>query len=80
MVYNMANGSKKVVNISGICTNCDNERVCDFIREFKAFIRDRKCANKILDTEITVYSCDKYESAKEVCSSDGVCLHCRQES
>ena len=69
----------KIIEISGLCTNCDNVRVCDFIREFKAFIRDKKCAGKILDTEIAIYSCNGYESMKEIIPADNMCLYCKQE-
>lgn len=72
----MFSENKNVVNISGLCTNCDNVKICDFIKDAKIFMRDKKCAEKIIDSEITVYSCDKYESAESIVPKDGMCSYC----
>jgi hypothetical protein len=69
----------KVVGISGICTNCNNEKTCDFVKDIKIFIANKKCAEKVLDTELTVYSCDDYETEKDMCPEGGMCLSCKQE-
>ena len=75
MVDNVA----KVVCISGLCTNCRNEKTCDFVKDIKIFVTNKKCAEKVLDTELTVYSCDKYDEEKDICPEDGICLSCKQE-
>ncbi len=63
-----------IISISGICTNCKNEKMCDFIKGIKIFITNEKCAEKVLDTELTIYSCDKYETEKDICPEVGICL------
>jgi hypothetical protein len=70
---------EKVVSISGICTNCKNEKTCDFVKCIKIFIANKKYAEKILDTELAVYSCDEYEVEKDICPEGGMCLSCKQE-
>lgn len=70
---------EKVINISGLCTNCKNEEACDFIKDIRVFITNKKCAEKILDTELTIYCCDKYNEEKDICSENGICLSCKQE-
>lgn len=70
---------EKVVSISGLCTNCNKEKTCDFIKDVNIFIKDKKCAEKILDTEITIYSCDNYDTEKNICPEGGMCLSCKQE-
>lgn len=75
MVDNVA----KVVCISGLCTNCKNEKTCDFVKDIKIFVTNKKCAEKVLDTELTVYSCDKYDEEKDICPEGGICLSCKQE-
>ena len=74
----MVDHVEKVVNMSGLCTNCKNEKICDFVKDIKIFIANKKCAEKVLDTELTVYSCDKYD-AKDICPEGGICLSCKQE-
>ena len=71
--------TEKVVSVSGLCTNCKNEKMCDFIEDIKMFITDKKSAEKILDTELTVYSCEKYDEEKDICPEGGMCLSCKQE-
>lgn len=67
---------EKIIDISGLCENCGNRLICDFIKDIKIFIRDRKSAEKIVDTNIAIYSCDKYEVIKDTCPSDGMCIYC----
>lgn len=55
------------VSICGLCESCDNRSLCDFMKDIKIFIRDEKCAKKIVDTEVTVYSCDEYELKETGC-------------
>ena len=69
---------QKVVSISGICTNCNKEKTCDFIKDVDVFIKDKKCAEKILDTEISIYSCDGYETEKDIYPEGAMCS-CKQE-
>ena len=69
----------KVIGISGLCTNCNKEKTCDFIKDIDVFIKNKKCAEKILDTEVSVYSCEGYETEKSTCPEDGMCLSCKQE-
>jgi hypothetical protein len=82
MIENVDNVEKveKVVSISGLCTNCKNEKMCDFVEDAKIFIINKKCAKKILDTELTIYSCDEYEVEKDIYPESGMCLSCKQES
>jgi hypothetical protein len=75
----MVDSVEKVVSMSGLCTNCNNEKTCDFVKDIKIFVANNKCAEKVLDIELTVYSCDKYETEKDVCSEGGMCLSCKQE-
>lgn len=75
----MVDNVDKVVSISGICTNCKNEKTCDFVKDVKIFIANKKYAEKVSDTELTVYSCDRYESEKDICPEGGMCLSCKQE-
>ena len=70
---------EKVVNISGLCTNCNKEKTCDFMKDIGIFIKNKKCAEKILDTEITIYSCNDYETEKDIFPEGGMCLSCKQE-
>ena len=70
---------EKVVSISGICINCKNEKICDFVKDIKMFIADKKCAEKILDTELTIYSCDEYDVEMDICPEGEMCLSCKQE-
>lgn len=71
--------AEKVVSISGLCTNCKNGKTCDFVKDIKMFITDKKCAEKVLDTELTVYSCDRYGEEKDICLECGMCLSYKQE-
>ena len=75
----MVDNVEKIVSISGLCTNCRNEKTCDFVKDIKIFITNKKCAEKVLDTELTVYSCDKYDEEKDICPEGGMCLSCKQE-
>ncbi len=75
----MVENVEKVVSISGLCTNCKNEKACDFVKDIKIFIANKKCAEKVLDTELTVYSCDSYEAEEDICPEGGICLSCKQE-
>jgi hypothetical protein len=75
----MTDNVEKVVNISGLCTNCKNGKSCDFVKDIKIFIANKKSAEKVLDTELAVYSCDKYEIEKDTCPEGGMCLSCKQE-
>lgn len=75
----MFNENEIVVDISGVCTNCDNAKICDFVKEVKIFMRDKKCAEKIVDSEMTVYSCNRYEAAKSIIPKDGTCPYCDNE-
>lgn len=70
---------EKVVSISGLCTNCKNEKTCDFVKDVKILVANKECAEKVLDTELTVYSCDKYDIEKDTCPEGGMCLSCKQE-
>ncbi len=73
----MYKNKEKIINISGICTNCINGKECDFLREFKVFIRDKKCADKIIDSEMNIFSCERYENEKDAYPVEGVCLNCK---
>jgi hypothetical protein len=79
MVEKVDKETEKVVSISGLCTNCKNEKTCDFVKDVKIFVASKKCAEKVLDTELTVYSCDEYEDEKDICPEGGICLSCKQE-
>jgi hypothetical protein len=68
------NNLEKVVDISGICTNCKNEKSCDFVKDIKALITNKKCAKKIRDTELIIYSCEGYDVEKDIYPESGVCL------
>lgn len=70
---------EKAISISGICTNCQNEKICDFIKGVKIFITNKNCAEKISDTELTVYSCDEYETEKDIIPESGICLYCKHD-
>lgn len=69
--------AEKVMIISGLCTNCKNEKTCDFVKEVKMFLADKKCAEKILDIETTIYSCDNYDTEKDIYPEGGMCLSCK---
>jgi len=75
----MVDNVEKIVSISGLCTNCRNEKTCDFVKDIKIFVTNKKCAEKVLDTELAVYSCDKYDEEKDICPEGGICLSCKQE-
>ena len=75
----MAESIEKIVSISGLCTNCNKEKTCGFIKDIDVFIKDKKCAEKILDTEVSIYSCKGYEAEKDICLEGGMCLSCKQE-
>lgn len=78
----MANGvvEKKVVEISGICTNCNSRETCDFIKNIKSYIKDNKCSRNISDVDISVYSCGDYESEISIiCDDDSICIDCHRE-
>lgn len=71
---------EKTIDMSGICINCDNRRNCDFMRNIKSYVRDQRCANRIKDIEISVYSCENYEpEVSKACGENDVCLHCKSE-
>lgn len=75
----MTKNVEKIVNLSGLCTNCKNGKTCDFIKDFKKFIINKKSAEKVLDTELTVYSCDIYEAENDILPKSTTCLYCKQE-
>ncbi len=75
----MVDNVEKIVSISGLCTNCINEKICDFVKDIKIFVANKKCAEKVSDTELTVYSCDEYETEKDICPEGGMCLYCKKE-
>ena len=70
---------EKIVSMTGLCTNCNKEKTCDFIKDIDVFIKDKKCAEKILDTEVSIYSCNDYETEKDICPEGEICLSCKQE-
>ena len=70
---------EKVTSISGLCINCKNEKTCDFVEDVKIFVANKKSAEKVLDTELTVYSCDRYEAEKDIYPEREICLSCKQE-
>lgn len=82
MIGNVDNTEKteKTVSTSGICTNCKNEKICDFVKGIKIFIANKKCAEKIVDTELIVYSCDEYEDEKGILPDNGICISCKCEA
>jgi len=64
---------ERVINITGICTNCNNRKTCDFVRDVDIYMR-----NHISDAEIVVYSCDNYgPEIEKVCSESAMCMSCR---
>lgn len=69
--------AEKVTSISGICINCKNEKTCDFVEDVKIFVANKKSAEKVLDTELTVYSCDRYEAETDIYPECGTCLSCK---
>lgn len=71
--------AEKVTSVSGICTNCKNEKTCDFVKDVNIFVTKEKCAEKVLDSELMVYSCDRYEAEKDIYPECEVCLSCKQE-
>lgn len=74
----MKKKTEKIVSISGLCTNCNKEKTCDFIKDIDTFVNNQKCAERILDTEITIYSCGDYETEKNICPESGMCLSCKE--
>lgn len=68
--------TEKIIEITGLCENCNNRLDCDFIKDIKTFMIERKSAEKIIDTNIAIYSCDKYNVTKDICPSEGICLFC----
>ncbi len=68
--------TEKVIDITGLCENCDNKWECDFIKEIRIFMKEKSSAEKIIDTNIAIYSCDKYRVTKDICPSEGICLFC----
>lgn len=71
---------EKAIAITGICTNCGSRKNCDFTRNINTYVRDNRCAKRISDVEITVYSCENYEAEIEkICDDSEMCLYCRQE-
>lgn len=68
--------AEKIIEMTGLCENCDNRSDCDFIKDIKTFMIERKSAEKIIDTSIAIYSCDKYNVKKDICPSEGICLFC----
>ena len=42
-------------------------------------IEERKYAEKILDTEISIYSCGEYDAWKDIIPESGMCLSCKKE-
>ena len=69
----------KFVNITGICTNCNKEKTCDFIKDIDVFIKDKKYDEKTLDSEVSIYSCNDYEAEKDICIEGEMCLNCKPE-
>lgn len=71
---------EKTIDMSGICDSCDNRINCDFVRNIKSYVRYQKCANRIRDVEISIYSCENYEpEISNACDENDVCLHCKDK-
>jgi len=79
MVNNEEKNVEKVVSISGLCTNCKNEKTCDFVKDVRVFVTNKKCAEKVSDTELTVYSCEDYEEENDMCPEGETCLSYKRE-
>ncbi len=72
--------AEKIIEMTGLCENCDNRSDCDFIKEIRIFMKEKRSAEKIIDTNIAIYSCDNYNVTKDTCPSDGICLYCNKGS
>jgi hypothetical protein len=64
---------ENIIDISGLCINCINKE-CDFIKDIKMFLTNRKSADKIIDANIGIYSCELYQPPKDVLTSE--CDYC----
>lgn len=70
---------KKIIDVSGICTNCNHKDICDFVKNIKSS-EDKNFTKCVRDCEIVVYSCDNYKpDIEKVCSDDEMCIYCHQE-
>lgn len=50
----------KCISISGLCVSCDKRRVCDFIKDFADFLKNIESTKRIVDCELSIFSCEDY--------------------
>lgn len=69
------NKREKDINTTGICTNCENRKSCDFTIGINTYVRDNKYTSRVSDAEITVYACDDYKAETEqICNENEMCI------